>query len=331
MDLANQKNIFVVLGVARSGTSVIIKALNALGIDLGNNFIAANEWNPKGFREDADIVHNVNQKIFDRLHYTLNTLSLFERDLLLNDKLSDIRDYAINLLNQRLASVSSWGFKDPRTVRVLAFWQSIFSTLNLRENYVITLRNPLSSAHSYHSSLSGYHVEKKLLLWLLHLLPAIDDTQGKNRIVVNYDLMLQDPQAQLQRLHHQLNLSTVFNQDEVHAFAEEFLDPALRHSDYTYDDLKSHSAITIVPLCLKVYDLLSKLSRDEIRDTDSLFLSAWQEIKAEFAHIYPLFPYIDKLLEKNYGYEKSLHKMKKSFWWKIGAPLRRMRPGLLQE
>jgi hypothetical protein len=60
----NNKNIFLVLGMARSGTSAITRGLNALGIDLGNKLTPANEkWNPKGFWEDNEVVYQINAKI----------------------------------------------------------------------------------------------------------------------------------------------------------------------------------------------------------------------------------------------------------------------------
>ena len=50
-----QKNVFIVLGVGRSGTSAIARGLKALGIDLGNMLRPAADANPKGFWEDAEI------------------------------------------------------------------------------------------------------------------------------------------------------------------------------------------------------------------------------------------------------------------------------------
>jgi hypothetical protein len=63
-----QKNQFIlVVGPHRSGSSLVAAALHSLGVNLGKQFIAPNEDNPKGFFEDEDIV-----RFNDRLLRSLN-------------------------------------------------------------------------------------------------------------------------------------------------------------------------------------------------------------------------------------------------------------------
>ena len=49
------KKLIVVLGMHRSGTSAVIKALSCMGVSLGDNFMPAGIDNPKGFFEDKAI------------------------------------------------------------------------------------------------------------------------------------------------------------------------------------------------------------------------------------------------------------------------------------
>ena len=52
----SQKTIIVVLGMHRSGTSLITRSLQVLGVDLGEHLIPAISGdNDKGFWEDVDI------------------------------------------------------------------------------------------------------------------------------------------------------------------------------------------------------------------------------------------------------------------------------------
>ena len=58
MSVAKNKHAYIVLGMARSGTSAIARGLKALGIDLGQQLTPANHtWNPKGFFEDKELVY----------------------------------------------------------------------------------------------------------------------------------------------------------------------------------------------------------------------------------------------------------------------------------
>jgi hypothetical protein len=49
------KNLIVVLGMHRSGTSAVAKALACMGVSLGNDLLPAGKDNPKGFFEDKAI------------------------------------------------------------------------------------------------------------------------------------------------------------------------------------------------------------------------------------------------------------------------------------
>jgi hypothetical protein len=321
---SQQKNVFVVLGVPRSGTSVIAKGLNVLGIDLGNNLTPAdNQWNPKGFWEDDDISYKINRRILVSLGHKRECIRLIDKTQLDNPNLQGLKTSAAELLTQRFVSIQNWGFKDPRTVRVLPFWQSVFNTLHLNDKYIIALRNPLSSAHSY-GTLKGFDPEVGLLFWLMHLIPAVEGTRGKDRVVVNYELMLEDPRHQLNRIKTALHIETNVDSSQIDAYANEFLDKKFNRFEQSYEDFKMHPATTVAPLCLKTYDLLLRLAKDEISFEDQEFILAWQEIKMEFERVYPVYLYIDKLLQHKTELDRSLKKIHKSLFWKMIYPIRRV-------
>ena len=209
-----QKNIFAILGTARTGTSVIARALKALGVDLGSRLTPANGWNPKGFWEDNDIVYQVNEKVLKNLGYAWDSVRVVDKNLQLSSSLDDIKVFAIELLRKRFVDTDYWGFKDPRTAKILIFWQSVFEAVQINEHYIIALRNPLSSALSY-QRLTGKDVEHGLLLWLIHLITAVEQTAGKRRIIVSYDLLMQNPRIQLERIQQQFALSNRADNEEL--------------------------------------------------------------------------------------------------------------------
>mgnify|MGYP000064482483 CR=1 FL=1 len=56
-DMTNHtRNIVIVLGMHRSGTSVFTGALKIVGFDLGRDIMQANEYNVKGYFENNKIV-----------------------------------------------------------------------------------------------------------------------------------------------------------------------------------------------------------------------------------------------------------------------------------
>lgn len=318
-----RKNIFLILGVPRSGTSVISKGLNSLGIDFGNKLIKPGKWNPTGFFEDYDVVFKVNHKVLATFGLSWDSLKIVDEECQISEELESLHQVAVDLLMERFADTNFWGFKDPQTSRIVPFWEHIFERLNIQSHYIIALRNPLSSAHSF-GTMTGNDIEKGLILWLVHLIPAIKATHHKKRVFVSYDAMLNNPRFQLERLHQKLGLNLELKPEAINNFANEFLNKKLHHHEYTIDNLKNHPAISIAPLCLKAYRLLVKLAQDELSCEDETFITAWQEIINEFEEFSMFYNYVDSLQQKITQLEKSLHRIHKSRLWKMIAPLRNL-------
>ena len=320
--LSQQKNIYVVLGMARSGTSVITNGLKTLGIDLGEKLYRADERNPKGFWEDEEIVYKINENALLLLNHPWMSIRLLKKcELVNNPVLQALQVAAVQLLSHRFKTTDHWAFKDPRTVTLLPFWQSVFNVLGMNEKYVIVLRNPLGCAHSY-QKLAKQDVEIGLLLWLMHLISAVEETWERKKIIVSYELMLDNPQRELVRIHHDLSIPFPLNHETIEDYAKQFLDKKLHHYVFNLAELKSHPAIAVVPLCVKVYELLLQLAGDEITFDTLSFQTAWKEIKKEFTALYPVYSYINTLLQRNKQSQKTLHTIRKSLPWKISYPLR---------
>jgi hypothetical protein len=313
------KNIFVILGVARSGTSVLARALKSLGVHLGHKLTAAGKWNPTGFWEDHDVVYQINQHLLDQLHFRWDSVKLLETNFTPKELLAH-QTTATNIIRERMKDITDWGFKDPRTVRILPFWQAIFQNLNLNEHYVIALRNPLCSAQSF-SDLGTNDIEKGLLLWLMHLIPAIEQTHNKKRLVVSYEKIMQNPQHELSRIQRYFNLPPCAA-TELQQFEHAFLNKRLDHYHYTQADLIAHPATAISPLILKCYNCLLRLSRDELHFEDAEFTATWLEIQQEFQQNYANYCYIDKLLVENTQFRKKLRSIQRTVSWKMILPLR---------
>ena len=52
----SSEQIILILGMHRSGTSVMARCCNLLGVYLGQEFIETNQYNQKGFWEHSDVV-----------------------------------------------------------------------------------------------------------------------------------------------------------------------------------------------------------------------------------------------------------------------------------
>jgi hypothetical protein len=217
----------MVLGMHRSGTSLIAKAVSVLGVALGDNLWGPREDNPTGFWEDRDVVA-LDKELLDRAGMTWSSLAPRERSWTGAD-FADLKEEALGLLRERLSHHGSWVFKDPRASRVLPFWKDVFAGLGVRPSYILTVRHPSDVASSLRrrDGLPGLHSH---LLWLAHVCGALADTAGEPRCFVDYDELVEQPAAELQRLARALHLPvTPEIESAISGFASGFVTRELRH------------------------------------------------------------------------------------------------------
>ncbi|MHB0874384.1 MAG: hypothetical protein ACYC1J_13295, partial [Acidithiobacillus ferrooxidans] len=74
-----QKQLLVVLGMHRSGTSAIARGLQALGASLGDALLPAGFDNPKGFWEDRDMLR-INEALLAELQSAYDRVGLLTPD-----------------------------------------------------------------------------------------------------------------------------------------------------------------------------------------------------------------------------------------------------------
>lgn len=68
----NEQRLIVVLGMHRSGTSAITRALKVMGVELGDRMMPPVEGNnDKGFWEDIDL-NALNIQMLDAIHHEWN-------------------------------------------------------------------------------------------------------------------------------------------------------------------------------------------------------------------------------------------------------------------
>ncbi len=285
------KQAILIVGMHRSGTSVLARGLQALGVSIGDNLLPGNEWNPNGYFEHADIV-SLNDALLGLVGKRWDSLALPPWDEM-GPLFESYKAQALALLEKDFAGQALFGIKDPRASRLLPFWQSVFERAGMRDCYVIALRTPGSVARSL-SARNGFKPEKSCLLWLQHLVCAIGDTQGKARVVVDYDALMADPAAQLRRIAATLELPvTTATQQAIAEYADGFLAESLRHSVEDPAELRNDPRIG--ELVARTYGLLRRLARDEVNTPEpwQAFAHEWRALEQVLRDTAPMFHYLD--------------------------------------
>ena len=255
-----QKHVVVVLGMHRSGTSAFTRAIQALGVDLGNHLMPPEPNNEKGFFEDLD-VNALNVALLETLGHSWHTLAPVSPEECLGATLLQFRKQAADLLRSRLAETDVFGMKDPRIPRLLPFWQEMFAELGIRVTYLIVCRNPMNVARSLKNR-DGFDLEKGYILWLEHTLRSLTETVNQSRIVVDYDRLMKAPMRELERIARALGLPFEPENSECASFGDEFLDHTLRHNQHGFEDLKVDKIASAD--VKKLYEILLRLASDTL-------------------------------------------------------------------
>ena len=243
--------LIVVLGMHRSGTSAITRGLQTMGVSLGDRLEPpARGINDKGYWEDFDIVE-LNEHMLGFVGHSWHSLEPIQQhnvDLLCKN---GYLERAIELLNQKISALGFFGFKDPRTAKLLLFWERVFADGGFDAHYVIALRNPPSVVKSL-TKRDDFEPEQGYLLWADHILSILANIGKRPAVTVDYDTLLQNPEKQLTRVADWLGAD--IDPVEASAFCGDFLSESLRHSLFTPDDVMRDDAAP--PLVREIYTYL---------------------------------------------------------------------------
>ena len=257
-----KKRIIAVIGVQRSGTSAITKGLQVLGVNLGGFYgqDVVGPDNEKGYFEDLEI-SLADVSMLNSIGYTWDNPVLPVFDDNVEQVLSAFYPIAANIVQRRFESTNLFGFKDPLIARLLPLWNEIFKDVGAEVSYIIACRNPLSVAKSMEKR-DGFDIVKGCYIWLGAVTASLMHSAGYNRIVVDYDELMKDPEKQLRRTAERLNLKFDAGSPEFIEYKESFLSESLRHTSFGIDDLTANDEIP--PKIAELYVLLKRIAMDEI-------------------------------------------------------------------
>jgi hypothetical protein len=246
-----KQRIVVVLGMHRSGTSLLANLLSVLGVDLGEDLLPGDPGNELGYWENENI-YRIQDALMNHVAREWGDCGLaypFAIDWTRLPELQNYKEKLVSIVRTEIAAAKGiWGFKDPRTCRLLPLWKEIFEELELEPLYVLAVRDPAVVADSLvkRDGLDPLHSE---LIWLLHNLEAIRDAGNELRIVVDYDRWFTAPREQAIAVAKALDLSWPEDDVELIGKLTGAIRPDLRHSKamrpcclpfvaHTYETLK---------------------------------------------------------------------------------------------
>ena len=275
------RRVIVVLGMQRSGTSTIARAVHTLGVTLGNNLLAPNMFNPRGYWEDQRI-WKLNQQFLDLIGASHQTSGVNCGKILDHPQCEKLIARTTAYLRKEFNAYTTWGLKDPHIGRLLPMWKIIFHRLNVRPSYVIAIRNPLSIAESLERCGLADR-ESGFVLWLENMHSAVSETLSDHRVFVDYDQLFGRAESQLLRMARALDLPVGPEQKRnIEVFANHFLSDNLRGSSYGLPQLRAMFADPSI--FYDLYECVRMAAHDQIAG-DALS-DRWSLISRRYADIH---------------------------------------------
>ncbi len=269
--VVQRRPIVLVLGMHRSGTSLCAHLLSALGVDMADKIpgppaTSPTPDNPRGHWERWEIV-----EFHDRV------LGLFNRDYWgrfhdfalpvawwADPRVAQIRREIVAFLGQRIDD-SYFGFKDPRTVRLMPVWHQIFNELKLAPKVVLCLRNPAQVARSLHAR-DGLDPANGEYRWLVHMIDFFRYASNFDFCVVEYEEWFENPAANIEKLRKFLDLPWQQSEADLSLLLSDIVDPSARHDDPGRREASQ-------PLVRTLYKLAGRAGQDATRDQIAYIVS----------------------------------------------------------
>lgn len=248
-------DVICIVGMHRSGTSMVARLLNLCGLYLGPEelLLGPDQGNPEGHFEHKGFIE-VDEAVLSIIGGSSDSPpdlpNGWGNDLNLEAPYQDAKKLLVSF-DQRYP----WGWKDPRTTLVIPFWKRLIP--NLR--FVVCLRNPLEVSRSLVKR-DGMPTQKSLYLWYRYTRTAIRDTEGNPRIFVFYEDFFDHADRELKRLLKFCGLSTPTETSAIlGTISHDLRRNIAAHSDLLIDQTMM-SAYKLLYLSARALSLQSLLS-----------------------------------------------------------------------
>jgi len=218
------QKVICVLGMHRSGTSMVTRVLNICGVYIGeeNELLSASSDNVKGHWENKEIF-DINEEILNRHGGSWDTPPKFPENWENSPMVSDLLERA-GIIAEKMSQKSDlWGFKDPRNCLTLPFWKKILPHMV----FIILVRDPFEVALSL-TARGGITVEKGLFLYQHYWAHILENTDNEKRFFIILKKIFTGWKPEIEKLIHFIDEPEI-NIRGKEKDIQKFIDPDFYH------------------------------------------------------------------------------------------------------
>lgn len=219
-------SLILVIGPHRSGTSAVTRLINLMGAEVGESeaLVGANEENPKGFWERADVIA-ANDRLLANTGAAWNKVGGWN-PALVNPEAKAAYLAEMNAILAKFPAGKPVVLKDPRLCLALPFLlEAMPDTV-----CVFTYRDPKEVAMSLYRR-NGIPLEGGVAIWEAYSFHALAAARSHAKIFISYHELLADKWGETQRLFKALEGAGVTGIEMPMKLAvENFVDEKLHRS-----------------------------------------------------------------------------------------------------
>jgi hypothetical protein len=229
---ASVRRLVLVVGIGRSGSSLLTGILGKLGFRVPQPEVKADDTNPRGFGEPRWVV-DFHVQLMRRLR-----VSRFDSrpaawksttEVASDEKVfGELRSW----LAVQFVGTDNVVVKDPRIDWFLPLWLRCADDLGIQTSFASMLRHPSEMVRSSRESYGTWQSDaSRAASWLNMTLHSERATRGARRVFIRYDDLLEDWSREISRAGALLDVPWLAGLDpSQHPEVDAFVDPDLRRS-----------------------------------------------------------------------------------------------------
>lgn len=282
------RDLLLVAGSGRSGTSLFANIVGNLGFHVPEPHVEADDSNPRGFGEP--------QWVVDRHTALLRQANVQVSDarptawaqtarLCLDERVGDeVRGW----LEDQFSSHEQLVVKDPRLLWFLPLWNRVGEDLGARVHVVTMLRHPAEVVRSKMNWYARMPLvdANRVAGWANTMLFTERATRDHRRAFVRFEDLLDDWTQQVAHVSARFDIPSLVNaQARAQATAGSLVDPSLRRSTAGWEDLQDVPK-GLTHLCEQAWEDLLALSGTEARDDVARTLASLDGHREDYVTLY---------------------------------------------
>jgi len=282
--LINKSRAIAILGMHRSGTSTVARAINLMGVPLGEveKMMPPNRGNSEGYWEHLEI-NDFQIRLMARLRRDWDAAEPLPEGWLQSEAVKPFKAELTKIIAANFGGRPIWAWKEPRSCVLLPLWREVLAAAQIELSCLFVVRNPVDVAGSLMRR-DGIPFNRAVAIWFHYNMVALQDAAGLPVVFLSYEKLLAGWEPEMRRCVDALKLDWPADAQKYQTAMDTFIQPGLQHNRTSVNRLQE-----LAPPVQELYQVLLAASRQRPAN-EAQFLATVERLSKDFQ------PYAPKLL-----------------------------------